>query len=96
MTSESEQYRMEKRGHQLPQNLRKFKMKAEKSCMNERLMTETGGLNAAELYRKPGELTKDKGSWKESIPYVSSLLAHESVKIQAKAIWLLGEMRAVG
>ena len=26
------------------------------------------------------------------IPYVSSLLTHESVKIQAKALWLLGEM----
>jgi len=40
-------------------------------------------------------LTKDKSRWKESIPYVSSLLAHESVKIQEKALWLLGEMGLV-
>ena len=37
-------------------------------------------------------MTKDRDRWKESIPYVSSLLTHESVKIQAKALWLLGEM----
>ena len=55
-------------------------------------MTETDGLNAAELYKELGILTKDKGRWKENIPYVSSLLTHDSVKIQAKALWLLGEM----
>ena len=52
-------------------------------------MTET------DLYKELGLLTKDKGRWKESIPYVSSLLTHESEKIQAKAIWLLGEMGLV-
>ncbi len=30
--------------------------------------------------------------WEENIPYVSSLLNHDSVKIQAKSLWLLGEM----
>jgi len=49
-------------------------------------------LNESELYKELGALTKDKDLWEESIPYVSSLLAHESVKIQAKALWLLGEM----
>lgn len=49
-------------------------------------------MNESELYQTLGALTKDKSRWKESIPYVSSLLAHESVKIQAKALWLLGEM----
>ena len=49
-------------------------------------------MTESELYKKLGELTKDKDKWKESIPYVSSLLAHNSVKIQAKALWLLGEM----
>ena len=44
------------------------------------------------LYKELGILTKDKGRWEESIPYVSSLLVHDSVKIQAKALWLLGEM----
>ena len=49
-------------------------------------------MSESELYKELGELTKDKGRWKESIPYVSSLLKHESVKIQAKALWLLAEM----
>ena len=49
-------------------------------------MTET------ELNKELGALTKDKDRWQESIPYVSSLLTHDSVKIQAKALWLLGEM----
>ena len=49
-------------------------------------------LKEPELYKELGTLTKDKNRWKESIPYVSSLLTHESVKIKAKALWLLGEM----
>ena len=49
-------------------------------------MTET------EIYKELGILTKDKDKWEESIPYVSSFLANQSVKIQAKALWLLGEM----
>ena len=49
-------------------------------------------MTEAELYKELGALTKDKGRWKESISYVSSLLTHDSVKIQAKALWLLGEM----
>jgi HEAT repeat protein len=49
-------------------------------------------LNESELYKELGTLTKDKNKWKENIPYVSTLLTHESVKIQAKSLWLLGEM----
>ena len=49
-------------------------------------------MTEAELYKELGALTKEKDRWKESSPYVSSLLTHESVKIQAKALWLLGEM----
>ena len=49
-------------------------------------------MNEAELYKELGILTKDKARWKESIPGLSSLLSHESVKIQAKALWLLGEI----
>ena len=49
-------------------------------------------MTEAELYKELGALTKEKDRWKESIPYVSSLLTHNSVKIQAKVIWLLGEM----
>jgi len=49
-------------------------------------------LTESELYKELGILTKDKDRWEESVPYVSSLLSHESVKIQAKALWLLAEM----
>ena len=49
-------------------------------------------MTEAELYKELGVLTKEKDRWAESIPYVTSLLTHESVKIQAKALWLLGEM----
>ena len=52
-------------------------------------------MNEAELYQELGVLTRDRARWKESIPYVSSLLDHESVKIQAKALWLLGEIGLV-
>lgn len=50
------------------------------------------GLSESELYKELGILTDDRSRWKESIPYVSSLLTHESLKIQAKALWLLGEI----
>lgn len=49
-------------------------------------------MKESELYKELGALTKDKERWEASIPYVSSLLASESVKIKAKALWLLGEM----
>lgn len=49
-------------------------------------------MNETELYKELGALTKDKTKWKESIPYISSLLTCESIKIRAKALWLLGEM----
>lgn len=49
-------------------------------------------LNESELYKELGRITKEEETWEESIPYVSSLLTHKSVKIQAKALWMLGEM----
>ena len=49
-------------------------------------------MTESELYKELGMLTKDKDRWEESAPFVSSLLAHESVKIQAKALWLIGEI----
>lgn len=52
-------------------------------------------MKESELYRELVRLTDDKDKWEESIPYVSSLLKHESVKIQAKALWLLGEIGLV-
>ena len=39
----------------------------------------------SDLYKELGALTKDKDRWKESIPYVSSLLAHDSVKIRGSS-----------
>ncbi|MBQ1705674.1 MAG: HEAT repeat domain-containing protein [Clostridia bacterium] len=49
-------------------------------------------MRESELYQELGALTKDKSRWAESVPYLSSLLSHESVKIQAKSLWLLGEI----
>ena len=55
-------------------------------------MSENKGLSESELYKELGLLTKDRDRWEAGIPYVASLLTHESEKIQAKALWLLGEM----
>ena len=49
-------------------------------------------MNESELYKRLGILTKNKDVWEISIPYVSSLLFSGSVRIRAKALWLLGEM----
>ena len=49
-------------------------------------------MTEAELYKSLGVLTRSKKRWKENIPYVASLLVSDSVKIKAKALWLLGEM----
>ena len=59
------------------------------------LNNNVGKLTEAELYRELGTLTKSRDKWEASIPYVSSLLASESIKIKAKALWLLGEMGLV-
>ena len=52
-------------------------------------------MSESDLYKELGALTKNKEKWKESIPYILSLLTHDSVKIQAKALWMLGEMGLV-
>ena len=49
-------------------------------------------MTESELYKELGILTKNRDQWRENIPFVSSLLSHESEKIRAKALWLLGEM----
>ncbi|MBR4473402.1 MAG: HEAT repeat domain-containing protein [Oscillospiraceae bacterium] len=49
-------------------------------------------MTESELYKELGTLTKKRDEWETSIPYVSSLLDSASVKIKAKALWLLGEM----
>lgn len=49
-------------------------------------------MTESELYKELGILTKYKDQWEAKIPYVLSLLTSESVRIQAKALWLLGEM----
>ena len=49
-------------------------------------------MTESEIYKELGVLTKNKGQWEENIPYVTSLLASDSVKVKAKALWMLGEM----
>lgn len=49
-------------------------------------------LNERELYKHLGDLTKNKSQWQKSIPFVSVVLTGGSVKIQAKSLWLLGEI----
>ena len=36
-------------------------------------------MGESELYNELGDLTRDRDKWEENIPFVSSLLAHESV-----------------
>lgn len=52
-------------------------------CHHRRLGAAQGDerLDEAKLYKELGVLTKEKEKWEESIPYVSSLLNYESVKI---------------
>lgn len=49
-------------------------------------------MSEKELYAQLGKLTKNKEQWKDNIIFVSSLLKGQSIKIIAKALWLLGEM----
>jgi hypothetical protein len=49
-------------------------------------------MKEAETYKELGLLTKCKERWEENIPYVASLLTSDSVKIQSKSLWMLGEM----
>ena len=49
-------------------------------------------MTESELYKALGALTDNKAEWEAGVPYVSSLLSFDSVKIRAKALWLLGEM----
>ena len=49
-------------------------------------------MNEKELYSKLGDLTKRKEDWKDNISFVGALLENQSLKITAKALWLIGEM----
>ena len=49
-------------------------------------------MNEKNLYKKLGELTKNKAAWESNISDVAALLKYDSTKIQAKVLWLLGEM----
>ena len=49
-------------------------------------------MTESELYKELGTLTKHRDQWEENTPYVLSLLNTDSVRIRAKALWLLGEM----
>lgn len=65
-------------------------MNAMEERCTERLIMEQ--FQESDLYRELGALTKDRDRWEANIPYTASLLASGSVKITAKALWLLGEM----
>lgn len=49
-------------------------------------------ISEVDLYKKLGQLTKNKDEWEQSIPDIAVLLNSDSTKIQAKTLWLLGEM----
>ena len=49
-------------------------------------------MNEKELYKGLIDLTKKQEAWKENVGYVASLLRHQSIKITAKALWMLGEI----
>ena len=49
-------------------------------------------MTESELYKELGALTRDRARWEAAIPRVASLLVGDSLKIRAKALWLLGEM----
>ncbi len=49
-------------------------------------------MTESELYKELGALTRNRGGWEANIPRVASLLTSDSLKIRAKALWLLGEM----
>ena len=49
-------------------------------------------MTESELYKDLGALTKSKEEWEAKIPNIAALLSHGSVRIKAKALWLLGEM----
>lgn len=49
-------------------------------------------MNEKELYSKLGNLTKRKDDWNDNINFVGALLENQSLKITAKALWLIGEM----
>ena len=49
-------------------------------------------MTGSELYKELGTLTKNRDEWETRIPFVASLLDFGSVRLQAKALWLLGEM----
>ena len=74
-------------------------MKIIKDCHSEsvsesqlQMLKQVQHDNETELYKKLGALTKNKAEWEHSIPDVAGLLNFDSIKIQAKALWLLGEM----
>ena len=49
-------------------------------------------MSESETYKELVALTRCKERWEDSIPYVASFLTSDSVKIQAKSLWMLGEI----
>ena len=49
-------------------------------------------MTESELYNELGALTENRDEWEAMIPRVASLLSSGSLRVRAKALWLLGEM----
>jgi len=48
--------------------------------------------NEKELYSALGLYSKSQSDWENAIPQIAELLNYPSIRIKAKALWLLGEM----
>lgn len=48
-----------------------------------------------EVYRKLSAIYKDKSLWLDNIDYVAESLFRDSVRLQSKALWVLGEIGLV-
>lgn len=45
-----------------------------------------------EIYQELKNINRDKDTWEKHIDFVAKMVAGQSLKIQAKALWILGEM----
>ena len=49
-------------------------------------------MSEAEILTELRQITVQKEGWIDSVPRVGGLLRHDSIKVRAKALWLLGEI----
>ena len=73
-------------------NLKDYHSELLSESHSQEMLKQVQHDNETKLYKKLGELTKNKPAWEQSIPQVAALLESDYQKIRAKALWLLGEM----